>query len=111
MTRFSGTDLWRIKVVLIEESHLGLFWGQWLVVRILTEQALVWHLLLSLDPVRIVAGPALFLFCRHSRLRTMDKMTTQGRFSLLTMACDRVDLPDPELPATPIMLKSAHGGL
>lgn len=42
---------------------------------------------------------------------TIDKMTTHGRFSVLTMACDKVDFPDPELPAMPMMLKSAHGGL
>jgi hypothetical protein len=41
---------------------------------------------------------------------TMERMTTHGRFSLLTMACERVDFPDPELPAMPIMLTSAHGG-
>lgn len=41
---------------------------------------------------------------------TMDKMTTHGKFSFLQMAWDRVDLPDPELPATPMILKSAHGG-
>lgn len=40
----------------------------------------------------------------------MDRMTTQGRFSLLTMAWDKVDLPEPELPAMPMMLTSAQGG-
>lgn len=40
----------------------------------------------------------------------MDKITTQGRFSFLTIAWDKVDLPEPELPATPIMLTSAQGG-
>jgi hypothetical protein len=40
----------------------------------------------------------------------MDKMTTQGRFNLDTIAWDSVDLPDPELPAIPMMLTLAHGG-
>jgi len=40
----------------------------------------------------------------------MDKMTTHGRFNLLTMAWERVDLPLPELPAIPMMLTSAQGG-
>jgi hypothetical protein len=46
----------------------------------------------------------------ESMLLTMDRMTTQGRFSLLTMAWDKVDLPEPELPAMPMMLTSAQGG-
>ena len=41
---------------------------------------------------------------------TIERITTQGRLSFLTIACDNVDLPDPELPATPMMLTSAHGG-
>lgn len=40
----------------------------------------------------------------------MERMTTQGKFSFLTIAWDNVDLPDPELPATAMMLTSAHGG-
>jgi hypothetical protein len=30
--------------------------------------------------------------------------------SFFTIACEIVDLPDPELPATAMMLTSAHGG-
>lgn len=41
---------------------------------------------------------------------TMDRITTHGRFNLLTMACEMVDFPDPELPAMPMMETSAHGG-
>lgn len=41
---------------------------------------------------------------------TIERITTQGRFSLDTIACDRVDLPDPDEPATPIIHTSAHGG-
>jgi hypothetical protein len=41
---------------------------------------------------------------------TIDIMTTHGKFNFRTIACERVDLPEPELPAMPIMLTSAHGG-
>lgn len=40
----------------------------------------------------------------------MDKIATQGRFSELTILWANVDLPEPELPAMPIMLVSAQGG-
>jgi hypothetical protein len=48
--------------------------------------------------------------CKSKIPVTIDKITTQGRFNLETMAWDSVDLPDPELPAIPMMLTSAHGG-
>ena len=41
---------------------------------------------------------------------TIDKMATQGRFKELTILWASVDLPEPELPAIPMMLVSAHGG-
>ena len=41
---------------------------------------------------------------------TIDRMTTQGRFSELTTASARLVLPDPELPATPMILVFFHGG-
>lgn len=41
---------------------------------------------------------------------TIDKMTTQGRFKEETIACDKVDFPDPELPAIPMIVTSAQGG-
>lgn len=41
---------------------------------------------------------------------TIERMTTHGRLSFLTIASEMLDLPEPELPATPMMLKSAHGG-
>lgn len=41
---------------------------------------------------------------------TIDKMAIQGRFSELTILLAKVDLPEPELPAMPIMLVSAQGG-
>ena len=45
-------------------------------------------------------------FSKH----TIDMMTTHGRFSLATIAKAKEVLPDPELPATPIMLALPHGG-
>ena len=42
--------------------------------------------------------------------RTIDKITTQGKFKADTMATAKEVLPEPELPATPIMLVFAHGG-
>lgn len=46
----------------------------------------------------------------HMGEHAIDIMTTQGRLSFFTIACEIVDLPDPELPATAMMLTSAHGG-
>ena len=43
-------------------------------------------------------------------IRTIDKMITHGKFNDWTISIARDVLPDPELPATPIMLMSAHGG-
>jgi len=40
----------------------------------------------------------------------MERMTTQGRFNLDTMAGDSVDLPEPELPEMPMILTLAQGG-
>lgn len=37
-------------------------------------------------------------------------MTTQGRFNDLTISMATDVFPEPELPAMPMMLKSAHGG-
>lgn len=34
-------------------------------------------------------------------------MTTQGKFNFDTIACESVDLPDPDEPAMPIILTSA----
>lgn len=47
---------------------------------------------------------------RQEERLTMDRITTHGRFNLLTMACEMVDFPEPEEPAMPIMLTSAQGG-
>lgn len=44
------------------------------------------------------------------RERTIDKITTHGRFSEATIANASDVFPDPELPATPIMLALPHGG-
>ena len=40
----------------------------------------------------------------------MTRMTTHGRFSAFTISIATEDLPEPELPAIPIMLMSDHGG-
>jgi hypothetical protein len=37
-------------------------------------------------------------------------MTTQGKFRDLTISIATEVFPEPELPAIPIILKSAHGG-
>jgi hypothetical protein len=44
------------------------------------------------------------------RDQTIDKITTQGRLRDATMARAKDVLPEPELPATPIMLAFPHGG-
>jgi hypothetical protein len=41
---------------------------------------------------------------------TIDKMTTHGRFKEETILWDKVDFPDPELPAIPMIVTSAQGG-
>jgi hypothetical protein len=40
----------------------------------------------------------------------MDNIMTHGKFNDCTISIARDVLPDPELPATPMMLMSAHGG-
>ena len=42
---------------------------------------------------------------------TMDNMTTHGRFSEETISTASDVFPEPELPAIPIILVFAHGGL
>ena len=41
---------------------------------------------------------------------TIERITTHGRLSAFTIARDNVVFPDPELPATPMMLVLSHGG-
>jgi hypothetical protein len=43
-------------------------------------------------------------------LSTITRITTHGRFNDLTISMATDVLPEPELPAIPIILKSAHGG-
>jgi hypothetical protein len=40
----------------------------------------------------------------------MLRITTQGKFKEATIAIAKEVLPDPELPATPMMLALPHGG-
>jgi hypothetical protein len=41
----------------------------------------------------------------------MDRTITHGRFNDLMISTASEVFPDPELPAIPMMLTSAHGGL
>lgn len=41
---------------------------------------------------------------------TITRITTHGRFKDFTISMATEVLPEPELPAMPMMLKSAHGG-
>lgn len=43
-------------------------------------------------------------------LSTISRITTHGRFKDLTISMATDVLPEPELPAIPMILKSAHGG-
>jgi hypothetical protein len=46
----------------------------------------------------------------HRSIATITRITTQGKFKDLTISIATEVFPEPELPAMPIMLKSAHGG-
>jgi hypothetical protein len=46
----------------------------------------------------------------HKKGLTITRITTQGRFKDLTISMATEVLPEPELPAIPMMLKSCHGG-
>lgn len=46
----------------------------------------------------------------HLNLVTITRITTHGRFKDFTISMATEVLPEPELPAMPMMLKSAHGG-
>jgi hypothetical protein len=47
---------------------------------------------------------------KYCRRFTIDKMTTQGRFKDATIANAKDVFPDPELPATPMILALPQGG-
>lgn len=85
--------LGRVKVVLIGKSQPRLLRGQGFVEGVLAI-------------TQMSTAPSRELYCES----TMERITTHGKFSFLTMAWESVDLPEPELPATPMMLTSAHGG-
>lgn len=55
-------------------------------------------------------GPAHAVKQHVFETRTITRITTQGRFSDLTISMATEVLPDPELPAMPMMLRSCHGG-
>lgn len=76
---------------------LGVFLGsQGLVERILSRAYMLEA------PLKLITSTA--------SIHTMTKITTQGRFSDLTISIATEVLPEPELPAIPMMLKSCHGG-
>lgn len=59
-----------------------------------------------LHPATVRSFPAKSLILS----RTMTRITTQGRFNDLTISMATEVLPEPELPAMPMMLRSCHGG-
>jgi hypothetical protein len=81
-----------IEVKLIAKSSPRLFGGQGFIKRVLCSSICG----------RVTPEDSIFL--------TIDMITTQGRFKEATMASARDVFPDPELPATPMMLASPHGG-
>lgn len=99
---------WRIEVVIIVESTLGL----------LRCQRLVEGVLIAVSGVHVtfdwLGAGACIVHCASalspSGRLTIDMIVTQGRFRLLMMAIANDVLPDPELPATPMMLALPHGG-
>lgn len=46
----------------------------------------------------------------HGLRDTITRITTQGKFKDLTISMATEVLPEPELPAIPMMLRSCHGG-
>lgn len=89
--------LWAVKVIIICMG-LAVFLGS---------QGLVERILLGALDVRSSHNDPK---TRQAILRTMTRITTQGRFSDLTISMATEVLPEPELPAIPMMLKSCHGG-
>ena len=88
-------SVWRIKIELVTKRCRRLFWRERFVERILHAVFLSW----------------LGHVTQFTRLeRTIDKMTTQGKFNEATIAIARDVLPEPELPATPMILALPHGG-
>jgi hypothetical protein len=87
--------LGRIEVVFIPKCYFRLLWGQRLIERVLLMDRL------------LVLGHVTILPIRRP---TIDKMTTHGKFREATIAIASEVFPEPELPATPIMLAFPHGG-
>lgn len=88
-------SVWRIKVELVTKRCRRLLRCKRFVERILHAVFLSW----------------LGHVTQFTRLeRTMDKITTQGKLSEATIAIAKDVLPEPELPATPMILALPHGG-
>lgn len=60
---------------------------------------------MSPDLVNLRVAPS-----QQYHVRTIDRITTHGRLSCDTMAVASELLPEPELPAIPMILVLAHGG-
>ncbi len=82
----------RVEIIVVPERCGRLGWGQWLVERILQVVKLV------------------FISATEHVGNTMERMTTHGRSRPEITSTARDVLPDPELPAMPMMLTSCHGG-
>jgi hypothetical protein len=85
----------RIEVIFVPECYFRLLWSQWFVERILL---IDWLLVLGHVTTLSIRRP------------TIDRMTTHGKFREATIAIASEVFPEPELPATPMMLAFPHGG-
>lgn len=59
------------------------------------------------NPILLIKKGSLFF---RKEWFTIDSITTQGKLSEETISRAKDVFPEPELPAIPIMLVSAHGG-
>lgn len=85
-----------VEVEFIPMRRCLLLWGQCFIVGILQTDAGL--------------GPRSYQHGWVWKCTTITRITTQGRFSDLTISMATDVLPDPELPAIPIILRSSHGG-
>lgn len=63
-----------------------------------------------MNPGNISWGSHNLVLFNILRKITITRMTTHGKFRDFTTSIAIDDLPEPELPAIPIILKSTHGG-
>jgi hypothetical protein len=84
-----------VEIILVGMSLLVIFLVQRLIERILRKS--VRNLLITVH---------FNTMCKF----TITMITTQGKFKDFTISIAIDDLPDPELPAIPMILRSTHGG-